>query len=90
MVTDAADPTKQFLVDGQRTKGVERALSGKLTRQWSVMGGYAYHDAQLIGVPGTTQATAAYPGCLVDERLVHRDVIELAFRVLFRLSDSGC
>ncbi len=58
VVTDALDPTKQFLADGQRTKGVELGLSGKLTRQWSVMGGYAYLDSQLIGVPGTSTKAA--------------------------------
>lgn len=53
-VTDVGDSTKQTIAGAQHTKGVELGLSGKLTRQWSVMGGYAYMDSQLTGVPGST------------------------------------
>lgn len=37
-----------ILVDGQRTSGIELALTGKVTRQWSVVGGYAYQDAEIL------------------------------------------
>ena len=40
-------PLQAFLADGQTTEGVELSLSGRLTRAWSVMGGYAYQDAKL-------------------------------------------
>jgi catecholate siderophore receptor len=52
VVADPADPTRSILVpDGQRTKGVELSLSGNVTPQWSVMGGYAYQDAKLTAAP---------------------------------------
>lgn len=52
----SADPSQ--LVDGQTTKGVEVGLSGKITRAWSVMGGYAYQDAELTA----TQSAIARDG----------------------------
>ena len=36
------------LVDGQRSKGLELSVSGKLTPAWQVQGGYAYQDAKLL------------------------------------------
>jgi catecholate siderophore receptor len=52
VVADPADPTRSILVpDGQRSKGVELSLSGSVTPQWSVMGGYAYQDAKLTAAP---------------------------------------
>ena len=36
-ITDPADPTKSLLVDGQRAQGVELGLTGRLTRNWSVV-----------------------------------------------------
>lgn len=47
-----------ILTDGQTSKGVELGLSGKLTRAWSVMGGYAYQDAYLTA----TQSASARAG----------------------------
>lgn len=44
---DPADPTRSILVDGQRVKGVELGLSGKLTDAWQVTGGYAHQDSEL-------------------------------------------
>ncbi|HZX28860.1 MAG TPA: TonB-dependent receptor, partial [Telluria sp.] len=41
-----SDPTS-VLADGQRTKGVELGLSGRITPAWSIMGGYAWQDARL-------------------------------------------
>jgi catecholate siderophore receptor len=55
-------PEQAFLADGQTTDGVELSLSGKLTRAWSVMGGYAYQDAKLAqnkDVPALNGATLA-------------------------------
>ena len=44
-----AGPTTgtSVLVDGQTTKGIELGLSGQVTPAWSVMGGYAYQNAEL-------------------------------------------
>ncbi|WP_255369685.1 TonB-dependent siderophore receptor [Nitrosovibrio sp. Nv17] len=41
------DPTRTMLVDGQRSRGAEIGLMGRITPQWSVMGGYAYTDAEI-------------------------------------------
>lgn len=46
-VTNPLFPLQSFLADGQTTEGVELGLSGKLTPQWSVMGGYAWQDAKM-------------------------------------------
>lgn len=53
----SADPSQ--LVDGQTTKGIELGLSGKITRAWSVMGGYAYQDAQLTATQSATARDGA-------------------------------
>lgn len=51
------DPSQ--LVDGQTTRGVELGLSGKVTRAWSVMGGYAYQDAELTATQSATARDGA-------------------------------
>jgi catecholate siderophore receptor len=43
-----------MLVDGQRSKGVELGLTGNVTSQWSVMGGYAYQNARLTAAQSVT------------------------------------
>ncbi len=53
----STDPSQ--LVDGQTTKGVELGLSGKVTRAWSVMGGYAYQDAELTATQSATARDGA-------------------------------
>ncbi len=47
------------LVDGQTTKGLELGLSGKLTQAWSVMGGYAYQNAELTAAQSATIRSGA-------------------------------
>ncbi|MFA9273821.1 MAG: TonB-dependent receptor [Candidatus Aquirickettsiella gammari] len=47
VIADPADSTKSILIDGQRTKGLELAVNGKLAAAWSIMGGYAYQDAKI-------------------------------------------
>ena len=61
-VTNPLFPLESFLADGQTTEGVELGLSGKLTPQWSLMGGYAWQDAKLArnaAFPALTGATLA-------------------------------
>jgi catecholate siderophore receptor len=53
------DPLVSILVDGQRTKGVELGLSGKVNAAWSVMGGYAYQDARLAYIAGNSALNGA-------------------------------
>ena len=36
------------LIDGQRIKGVELALSGNVTDAWQITGGYAYQEAEVL------------------------------------------
>ncbi|MDP3073865.1 MAG: TonB-dependent siderophore receptor [Opitutaceae bacterium] len=57
-ITDPANPTRSLLVDGQRAKGVELGLTGRLTANWSVVGGYAYQD----GTIKTTQSATVVAG----------------------------
>ena len=58
VIPDPADPTRSILVDGQRTKGVELGANGRLTRRWSIAGGYAYQDGKIL----TTQSASAVAG----------------------------
>lgn len=53
--TDPNDPTRIVQTGSQRTTGFELGASGRVTRRWSVAGGYAYQDARV------TSATAAAP-----------------------------
>jgi len=59
VITDPADPTKSLLVDGQRAKGVELGLVGRLTKNWSVAGGYAYQDGQILATQSATVLAGA-------------------------------
>lgn len=58
VVTDPADPAKSLLVDGQRAEGVELGFTGRLTRNWSIAGGYAYQDGRIL----TTQSATVVAG----------------------------
>ena len=57
-ITDPADSTKSILVDGQRAKGIELGLTGRITKNWSMSGGYAYQDGQIK----TTQSATVVAG----------------------------
>ena len=50
---DPNDPTRIVQTGSQRTKGVEIGLQGNVTRDWKLIGGYAYQDAFV------TRATAS-------------------------------
>ncbi|WP_256330288.1 TonB-dependent siderophore receptor [Nitrosospira sp. Nsp1] len=56
------DPSRTTLVDGQRARGAEIGLMGRVTPQWSVMGGYAYTDAEI-----TSAITGARAGAVVAQ-----------------------
>lgn len=58
VITDPADSTKSLLVDGQRAEGVELGLTGRLTKNWSLSGGYAYQDGRIL----TTQSATVVAG----------------------------
>jgi catecholate siderophore receptor len=46
---DPANPLTTINIGKTRTKGAELSLSGRITPQWQVHGGYAYQDAALAG-----------------------------------------
>ncbi|MES3039566.1 MAG: TonB-dependent siderophore receptor [Pseudomonadota bacterium] len=46
-VPDPVDSTRTILVDGQLVKGVELSATGKISRAWSVTGGYAFADSAI-------------------------------------------
>jgi catecholate siderophore receptor len=46
LATDPNNSAISFLVDGQRTRGIELGLSGNITDAWKVMGGYAYQNGE--------------------------------------------
>jgi catecholate siderophore receptor len=54
-VPDPNDPAVSVLVDGQRTKGVELGVSGRISEAWSVQGGYAYQDGEFTADLGGTR-----------------------------------
>ncbi len=56
-VAIAISPTETILVDAQRTQGVELGLSGNITDEWSVAGGYAWQDGEITeALSATIQA----------------------------------
>jgi catecholate siderophore receptor len=57
---DPNNPARIVQTGSQRTRGAELEASGALTRGWSVMGGYAYQDAEI-----TDRTTAAPAGATI-------------------------
>jgi catecholate siderophore receptor len=55
--TDPVDPTRIVQTGSQRTNGYEIGLSGRVTRAWQTVGGYAYQHAFV-----TSATTAARAG----------------------------
>ena len=46
-VPDPADPTRFLLVDGQRAKGLEMGVTGRVVRGWSVIAAYAFQQGEI-------------------------------------------
>ena len=63
IIADPNDASKSVLADGQRSKGLELGLSGKLNRDWNMMGAYAYQDAKIT----QTQSNAIVAGARVAQ-----------------------
>ena len=81
--TSAPDPQNPAILvqtGSQRSKGLEFALNGRVTRMWTVSGGYALQDARI-----TSRTVAALPGARVAQ--VPRNSASLwnHFRLLPRL-----
>lgn len=66
-VTDPADSTRSILVDGQRTKGIELGVNGKVTKAWSIMGGYALQKGEIKA----TQSATALEGATLAQLPKH-------------------
>src|SRR5262245_20944123 len=60
---DPNNPTQSILVDGQRTRGVELGLSGRISEAWSIAGGYAYQDAEIT----QTQSASVLDGARIGQ-----------------------
>ncbi len=58
-IADPADNSRSILVDGQRSKGLELGFNGKIDRNWSIMGGYAYQDAKIARAQSATVLAGA-------------------------------
>jgi catecholate siderophore receptor len=59
--TDPLDPTRIVQTGSTRTNGFEIGLSGAVTKQWSIAGGYAYQDAYIRTATTAAQAGAQVP-----------------------------
>ena len=55
---DPNDPTRIVQTGSQRTNGFEVSATGHLTRQWQVVGGYAYQDAFVTSATADARAGA--------------------------------
>ncbi len=58
-ITDPADSTKSILIDGQRAKGLEVGITGRVARNWSISGGYAYQDGEILSNQSATVKAGA-------------------------------
>ncbi len=47
-ITDPLNSAQLILVDGQDVQGYEIGLSGDITNNWHVVGGYAYQDSEIL------------------------------------------
>ncbi|HET7536006.1 MAG TPA: TonB-dependent siderophore receptor [Candidatus Didemnitutus sp.] len=59
--TDPTDPTRIVQTGSTRTTGFEIGLSGSVTKDWSVSGGYAYQDAYIRRATTAAPAGATVP-----------------------------
>ncbi|HSD75261.1 MAG TPA: TonB-dependent siderophore receptor [Steroidobacteraceae bacterium] len=60
---DPNNAAVSILVDGQRSRGVEVGLTGRVTDAWSIAGGYAYQDAEIT----ETQSAAVVDGARIGQ-----------------------
>jgi len=67
VVPDPADVTRSILVDGQRTKGIELGVAGRITQAWSMTGGYAYQDGKI----SSTISASALAGATLAQVPAH-------------------
>jgi catecholate siderophore receptor len=77
---DPNDPTRIVQTGSQRTNGFEFGLSGSVTRDWGIAGGYAYQDAFV-----TSATTAARAGAIVGQTPHHNFSLWNNYQILSRL-----
>lgn len=47
-VADPVNPGTSFLVDGQRTEGLELSATGSMSRSWSILAAYAWQQGEIL------------------------------------------
>lgn len=47
LANDPNNPAISFLVNGQRTRGIELGVNGNITDDWRVFGGYAFQEGKI-------------------------------------------
>ena len=78
--TDPNDPTRIVQTGSQRTNGFEFGLSGSVTRDWRIAGGYAYQDAFV-----TSATTTARAGAIVGQTPHHNFSLWNNYQIFSRL-----
>ena len=79
--TDPNNPAVIIQTGRQRTNGMELSLAGRVTRNWSLTGGYSYQDAEIVN------ATAAAPaGRQVPQVPHHSFTVWNKYQLTSRLS----
>jgi catecholate siderophore receptor len=79
--TDPNDPTHIIQTGSQRTNGFEIGLNGRITRNWTMTGGYAYQDAVI-----TSTTISAAAGRQVGQVPHHNFSLWNKYQVTSRLS----
>lgn len=59
LATNPNNSAITFLVDGQRTRGIELGLSGNITDAWKMIGGYAYQKGEITQSLSSTALAGA-------------------------------
>lgn len=77
---DPNDPTRIVQTGSQRTNGFEFGLSGSVTRDWKIAGGYAYQHAFV-----TSATTTARAGAVVGQTPHHNFSLWNNYQILSRL-----
>ncbi|MBP0118652.1 MAG: TonB-dependent siderophore receptor, partial [Candidatus Nitrotoga sp.] len=69
ILPDPTDTTKAILGGGQRNRGFELGLTGRITSAWSVMGGYTYQHGVITSAQASTVSggVAAAKGATLAE-----------------------
>jgi catecholate siderophore receptor len=79
--TDPNDPTRIVQTGSQRTNGYEFGVNGSITRQWKLVGGYAWQDAFI-----TSDTTAARAGAQVAQTPHHTFSLWNRYQIRRRVS----